>query len=54
MKLNGKHQLLVYADAVNIWSEVYILLKKYRNLVVASKEMGLEVNANGTKNVVMY
>jgi len=54
LKLNGTHQLLVYADVVNILGRsVHNIKKKCRSLVVASKEMGLEVNADRTKNVVM-
>jgi hypothetical protein len=25
LKLNGTHQLLIYADDVNVWEEVYIM-----------------------------
>jgi len=47
LKLNGTHQLLVYADDVNI------LEGSAEALVLASKEIGLEVNANNTKYKVM-
>jgi len=54
-KLNGTHQLLVDADDVNIyWPEAYIIIKKNtKGLVVAKKEIGLEVNADKTKYMVM-
>ena len=54
MKLNGTHQLLVYADDVNILGgSLYTLKKSTESLVVASKENGLEVNADKTKYMVM-
>jgi pectate lyase len=54
LKLNGTHQLLVYAADVNILSEsVHALKKNTEALVVASKEIGLEVNAEKTKYMVM-
>jgi hypothetical protein len=47
MKLNGTHQLLVYADDVNILGgSVHTLKENAEALVVASKENGLEVNAD--------
>ena len=50
LKLNGTHQLLVYADDVNIVGRnAHILKKNTENLVVASKEIGLEANADKTK-----
>jgi len=46
LKLNGTHQLLVYADDVNILpGRVYTVMKNTEAVVVASKEIGLEVNA---------
>ena len=46
LKLNGTHQLLVYADDVNILGgSVYTVKKNTDALVVASKETGLEGNA---------
>ena len=54
MKLNGTHQLLVYADVVNILGgSVHTIKKNTEALVVDSKEIGLEVNADRTKYVVM-
>jgi len=53
LKLNGTHQLLVYADYVNILGESIHTIKKNTNaLVVASKDTGLEVNADKTKYMV--
>jgi len=35
------------------WAEAYILLRKTQTLVVASKRIGLAVNADTTKFMVM-
>ena len=46
LKLNGTRQLLVYADDVNILGgSVHTIKENAEALVVASKEIGLEVNA---------
>jgi hypothetical protein len=43
LKLNGTHQLLVYADDVNILGRsVHAIKKNTEALVVTSKEIGLE------------
>jgi hypothetical protein len=53
-KLNGTYQLLAYADDINILgSSVYAIRKNTEALVFASKETGLEVNADKTKYMVM-
>jgi len=53
-KLNGTHQLLAYADDVNILGgSVHTVKENVETLVVASKETGLEVNADKTKYMVM-
>jgi hypothetical protein len=53
-KLNGTHQLLVYADGNNILGgSIHSVKKSAEDLVVASKENGLEVNAEKTKYLVM-
>ena len=50
LKLNGTHQLLVYADGVNILGgSVDTVKKNAEALVAATKEIGLEVNAHKTK-----
>ena len=47
-------QLLVYVDDVNILGgSVYTTKKNTESLVVASKETGLEVNADKTKYIVI-
>jgi sorting nexin-29 len=54
LKLNGTHQLLVYADDVNILGgNVHAVKKNTEALVAATKEIGLEVNADKTKYKVM-
>jgi hypothetical protein len=54
LKLNGTHQLLVYADDVNILGgSVHAIKKNTAALVVTSKEIGLEVTAEKTKYMVM-
>ena len=43
------HQLLIYADDVNtLEGSVHTIKKNALALVVAGKEIGLEVNANET------
>jgi hypothetical protein len=49
LKVNGTHQLLVYSDDVNILDGSVHIIKKNADLIVASKEIGLEVNADKTK-----
>ena len=53
-ELNGTHQLLVYADDVNVLGgSVHIIKENAEALVVASKEIGLEINADKVKYMVM-
>ena len=55
MKLNGTHQLSVYADDVNILGgSVQIVKKNTESLLVASKEIGVEMNAGKTEYIVMF
>jgi hypothetical protein len=54
LKLNGTHQLVVYGDDINILGgSVHDIEENTETLVVASKEIGLEVNAEKTKYMVM-
>jgi len=54
LKLNGTHQLLVYADDVNILGgSIHTVKKNIEALMVVSKETGQEVNAGRTNYVVM-
>jgi len=54
LKLNGTHQLLVYADGVNIMDgRVDTIKNNTEALLVCSKEIGLEVNADKTKYMVI-
>ena len=54
LKLNGTHHLLAYADDVNILGGSIHTVKEYAEaLVVATRETGLEVNADKTKYMIM-
>ena len=54
LKFNGTHQLLIYADDVNILGEsVYTLKENTEALVAASKEIGLRIKVDKTKYKVM-
>jgi len=54
LRLNGTHQLLVCADDLNILGgSVHTVKEKVEALVVASKEIRLEINADNTKSKVM-
>jgi hypothetical protein len=55
LKLNDTHQLLVNADVVNILdSSIHTVEKNTESLVVTNQEIGLEVNAETTKYMVMF
>jgi predicted flavoprotein YhiN len=54
LKLNGTHELLVYADDVIILGgSIPTIGKNTVALLIASKEIGLEVNDEKTKYMVM-
>jgi hypothetical protein len=54
LKLNGIRQLLVAADGVNIFGRsIHTTQKNKEDLVVASKETGLELNAEKIQYRVM-
>jgi hypothetical protein len=54
MKLNGTHQLLAYADGVNLLGDDIDTIKKNtETLTDASKEVALEVNAKKTKYMLV-
>jgi hypothetical protein len=49
LKLNGTHQLLAYADDVNLLEDnIDTINKNTQTLIDASKEVGLEVNIEKT------
>jgi len=54
LKVSGTHQLLVYAVDGNIWGgSVHTIKENEEAFIAASKEIGLEVNVDKTKNMVM-
>ena len=54
LKLNGTHQFLACVDDVNILGgSAHTVKENAEALVVATKEIGLEVNADKTKYKIM-
>jgi len=54
LKLNGTHELLAYADDVNILGgSIHNLKENAEALVAATREIGLEVSTDKTKYMVM-
>ena len=54
LNLNGTHQLLAYADDVNILGgSIHNLKEDAEALVAATREIGLEISADKTKYMVM-
>jgi len=53
LKLNGTYQLLVYADDVNILGRSVHTKKKNAEALIIASKIGLEVNADNTKCMVM-
>jgi hypothetical protein len=53
LKLNGTHQLLAYADDVNLLGDNIDIIKTPETLIDASKEVGLEINVQKTKYMLL-
>jgi hypothetical protein len=54
LKLNGTHQRLVYADDENLLEDNIVTIKKNtETLLDASNDVGLEVNAEKNKYLLM-
>jgi hypothetical protein len=57
LKLNGTHQLLVYADDVSLLGDnilVDTIMQNTETFIDASKKVDLEVNAEETKYMLLY
>ena len=54
LKLNGTHQLLAYSDVINmLGGSIHNLQENAEALVAATRVIGLEVNADKTKYMVV-
>jgi hypothetical protein len=54
LKLNGTHQLLAYADDVNLLGDnMDTILNSTETLIDASKEIGLEINVEKTRYMLL-
>jgi hypothetical protein len=53
LKLNGTHQLLAYDDDIILGENIDTIQKDTEALLDASKEVGLEINSEKTKYMLM-
>jgi hypothetical protein len=54
LKLNGTHELLAYADDVNLLGDnIDTMEKNTETLIDTSKEVGLEINIEKTKYTLL-
>jgi hypothetical protein len=53
LKLNGTHQLLAYADVNLLGDNIDTIRKNTETLIDASKEVGLEINVEKTKYMLL-
>jgi len=54
LQINGKHQLLAYADSVNILGgSIHTQKENTESLVAATRKIGLDASADGSKYMVM-
>jgi hypothetical protein len=54
LKLNGTHRLLTYSDDVSLLGDNIDTIKKNTETVIdASKEVGLEINVEETKYMLI-
>jgi hypothetical protein len=54
LKFNGTHQLLVYADDMNLLGDNIDTIKKNtETLIDARKEVGIEINIEKTKYMLL-
>jgi hypothetical protein len=54
LKLNGTHQLLAYADDVNLLGDnIYTIKKNTETLIDDSKEVGLQINVEKIKYMLL-
>jgi hypothetical protein len=55
LKLNGTHQLLAYADDVNVLGDNIDTIKRNMDtLIYAGKEVGLEINVEKSKYTLLF
>jgi hypothetical protein len=55
LELNGTHQLLVYADDVNLLGDsINIIRENSRSLLEDIRDIGIEINAQKTKYMIMF